>query len=73
MNDSLAQGSVSVNVPQFYTPPVEGMSQVSVMNLTSAGAEASMSHPHEKRRTISLPDVCRESSHLKGGAHVLGV
>ncbi|XP_036928055.1 uncharacterized protein LOC119004878 isoform X1 [Acanthopagrus latus] len=59
MNDTLAQGSVSVNVPQFYAPPVEGMSQVSVMNLTSAGAEAPASHPHEKRRTISVPDVCR--------------
>ncbi|KAE8290100.1 Adapter protein CIKS Connection to IKK and SAPK/JNK Nuclear factor NF-kappa-B activator 1 [Larimichthys crocea] len=52
-------GSVSVNVPHFFTPPVEGVSQVSVMNLSSAGAEASVSHPHEKRRTISLPDVCR--------------
>ncbi|XP_070776824.1 E3 ubiquitin ligase TRAF3IP2-like [Enoplosus armatus] len=59
MNDSLAQGGVSVNVPQFSAPPVEGMSQVSVMNLSSAGAEASVSHPHEKRRTISLPDECR--------------
>ncbi|XP_029316350.1 uncharacterized protein LOC115027271 [Cottoperca gobio] len=55
----LAQGSVSVNVPQFSVPPVEGMSQVSVMNLSSAGAGASVSHPHEKRRTISLPDECR--------------
>lgn len=59
MNDSLAQGSVSVNVPQFLAPPVEGMSQVSVMNLSSA--EAGVSHPHEKNRTISLPDVSRES------------
>ncbi|XP_044023186.1 E3 ubiquitin ligase TRAF3IP2-like isoform X2 [Siniperca chuatsi] len=54
INDILAQESVSVNVPQFSVPPVEGMSQVSVMNLSSAAAEASVSHPHEKRRTISL-------------------
>ncbi|XP_040916827.1 E3 ubiquitin ligase TRAF3IP2-like isoform X2 [Toxotes jaculatrix] len=38
---------------------MEGVSQVSVMNLSSAGAEESASHPHEKRRTISLPDECR--------------
>ncbi|CAJ1073339.1 uncharacterized protein LOC109987580 [Xyrichtys novacula] len=57
MSGSLAQGSVSVNVPQFSVPPVEGVSQVSVMNLSSA--EASVSHQHEKRRTISLPDECR--------------
>ena len=60
MNDSMAQGSVSVNVPQFFVPPVEGVSQVSVMNLGSARPEASVSHPHEKRRTISLPADCRE-------------
>ncbi|XP_074516804.1 uncharacterized protein LOC141783415 [Sebastes fasciatus] len=59
MNDSVAQGSVSVNVPHFSVPPLEGVSQVSVMNLSSAGAEASVSHPQEKRRTISLPDECR--------------
>ncbi|XP_054469266.1 E3 ubiquitin ligase TRAF3IP2-like [Anoplopoma fimbria] len=59
VNDSAAEGSVSVNVPQFNVPPMEGVSQVSVMNLSSAGAEASVSHPHEKRRTISLPDECR--------------
>uniref|UniRef100_UPI0037E7A9F1 E3 ubiquitin ligase TRAF3IP2-like n=1 Tax=Semicossyphus pulcher TaxID=241346 RepID=UPI0037E7A9F1 len=60
LNDSLDQGAVSVNVPQFSVPPVEGVSQVSVMNLSSAGAaEASGSHPHEKRRTISLPEECR--------------
>ncbi|XP_020494350.2 E3 ubiquitin ligase TRAF3IP2-like [Labrus bergylta] len=60
MNPSLAQGCVSVNVPQFFNPPVEGVSQVSVMNPSSAGAaEASVSHKHEKRRTISLPDECR--------------
>ncbi|XP_031703382.1 adapter protein CIKS-like isoform X2 [Anarrhichthys ocellatus] len=29
------------------------------MNLSSAGAEASASHPHEKKRTISLPDESR--------------
>ncbi|XP_078134334.1 E3 ubiquitin ligase TRAF3IP2-like isoform X4 [Sander vitreus] len=59
MNDSMAQGSVSVNMPQFSVPPVEGVSQVSVMNLSSARAEESVSHPREKRRTISLPDECR--------------
>ncbi|XP_049917850.1 E3 ubiquitin ligase TRAF3IP2-like [Epinephelus moara] len=59
LNDSVAQGSVSVNVPQFSVPPVEGVSQVSVMNLGPTGAEASVSHPQEKRRTISLPDECR--------------
>ncbi|XP_028422166.1 adapter protein CIKS-like [Perca flavescens] len=46
-------------MPQFSMPPVEGVSQVSVMNLSSAKAEGSVSHPHEKRRTISLPDECR--------------
>lgn len=61
MNDSLAQGAVSVNVPQFSVPPVDNVSQVSVMNLSPAGAGASASHPHEKRRTISLPNECRES------------
>ncbi|XP_031703383.1 adapter protein CIKS-like isoform X3 [Anarrhichthys ocellatus] len=59
MNHSVAQGSVSVNVPQFSVPPLEGVSQVKVMNLSSAGAEASASHPHEKKRTISLPDESR--------------
>ncbi|GLD69352.1 E3 ubiquitin ligase TRAF3IP2-like isoform X1 [Lates japonicus] len=59
MNDSVTQGGVSVNVPQFSIPPVEGVSQVSVMNLSTVGAEAAASHPHEKRRTISLPDECR--------------
>ncbi|XP_042357276.1 uncharacterized protein LOC121954033 [Plectropomus leopardus] len=59
MNDSMVQRCVSVNVPQFSVPPAEGVSQVSVMNLNSVGAEASVSHPHEKRRTISLPDDCR--------------
>ncbi|XP_071354080.1 uncharacterized protein [Trachinotus anak] len=59
MSDGVAQGSVSVNVPQFSVPPEDGVSQVSVMNLSSAGAEASVSHPHERRRTISLPDECR--------------
>ncbi|KAM7376053.1 hypothetical protein PAMP_005802 [Pampus punctatissimus] len=59
MNDSAAQGGVSVNVPQFSVPPVQGVTQVSVMSLSSAGAEASAPHPHEKRRTISLPNECR--------------
>ncbi|XP_074548563.1 E3 ubiquitin ligase TRAF3IP2-like [Halichoeres trimaculatus] len=57
MNDSISQGSVSVNMPQFSIPPVEGVSQVSVMNPNSA--EASVSHQHKKKRTISLPDDCR--------------
>lgn len=48
-----------MNVPQFFVPPVEGVSQVSVMNLSPAGEEASVSHPQEKRRTISLPEECR--------------
>ncbi|XP_042244822.1 uncharacterized protein LOC121881208 [Thunnus maccoyii] len=59
MNDSTARGGVSVNVPQFSVPPVESVSQISVMSLSSAGAEASASHPHEKRQTISLPNECR--------------
>ncbi|KAK9534352.1 hypothetical protein VZT92_009398 [Zoarces viviparus] len=59
MNHSVAQGGVSVNVPQFSIPPLEGVSRVKVMDLSSAGAEASASHPHEKRRTISLPDESR--------------
>ncbi|XP_069008654.1 uncharacterized protein [Embiotoca jacksoni] len=59
MCDSLAQGSVWVNVPQFSAPPVEGVSQVNVLNLSPAGAEQSVSHPQGKRRTISLPDECR--------------
>ncbi|XP_039641247.1 E3 ubiquitin ligase TRAF3IP2-like isoform X2 [Perca fluviatilis] len=61
-NDSqncVAQGSVSVNMPQFSVPRMEGVSQVSGMNLSSARAEGSVSHPHEKRRTISLPEECR--------------
>jgi len=57
----VAQGGVSVNVPQFFVPPVEGVSQVSVVNLIPAGEEASVSHPQEKRRTINLPEECRES------------
>lgn len=61
LNDGMAQGSVSVNVPQFSVPPLQGVAQVSVISPSSAGAEASVSQPHEKRRTISLPDVCRES------------
>lgn len=61
MMDAVAQGGVSVNVPQFFVPPVEAVSQVSVMNPSTAGAEVSDLHPHEKRRTVSLPAVCRES------------
>nr|XP_040055725.1 E3 ubiquitin ligase TRAF3IP2-like [Gasterosteus aculeatus aculeatus] len=51
---SLARGNVSVNVPQFSAPPLEGAAQVNVMN-----SEASFSHPYERRRTVSLPDECR--------------
>ncbi|AWP16307.1 putative adapter protein CIKS-like [Scophthalmus maximus] len=60
VSGSVTQPRVSVNVPQFSVPPVEGVSQVTVMNLSSAGAEASVSHPHEGRRTVSLPDECRD-------------
>ncbi|KAI3367181.1 hypothetical protein L3Q82_008240 [Scortum barcoo] len=59
-SDCVAPGSVSVNVPQFSVPAVEGVSEVSVMSLSSVGAEASVSCPHKKRRTISLPDECRD-------------
>ncbi|KAL6105444.1 traf3ip2 [Pungitius sinensis] len=54
MIDSMAPGNVSVNVPQYSAPPLEGVSQVNVMN-----PEASFSHPYERRRPISLPDECR--------------
>lgn len=54
-------GGVSVNVPQFFVPPVENMSKVTVGDPGSSGPEAPVSHPHEKQRSISLPDVCRES------------
>ncbi|XP_026161895.1 uncharacterized protein LOC113129894 [Mastacembelus armatus] len=59
MNDNMGLETVSINVPQFTVPPVEGVSQVSVTNLCSAGAEASASHSHEKR-TINLPDESRK-------------
>ncbi|XP_041828481.1 E3 ubiquitin ligase TRAF3IP2-like [Melanotaenia boesemani] len=55
-NDRVAQGGVSVNVPQFSVPPVEGLSQVSVERLSSA---AVVSNPQEKRSAISLPEECR--------------
>ncbi|XP_022056797.1 uncharacterized protein LOC110955924 [Acanthochromis polyacanthus] len=58
-HDGFMCDSVTVNVPQFSVPPVEGVSQVSVMNLNSAGAEESASHPQDKRRTVSVPDECR--------------
>ncbi|KAF3845027.1 hypothetical protein F7725_008190, partial [Dissostichus mawsoni] len=58
MNSMVAQGGVSVNVPQFFVPRWR-VSQVSVMNLSPAGEEPSVSHPQEKRRTISLPEECR--------------
>lgn len=54
-------GSVSVNVPQFSLPTVEDVSRVSMLNVRSAGAEESASHPHGKRKSIRLPDECRES------------
>ncbi|KAK2826419.1 hypothetical protein Q5P01_020633 [Channa striata] len=59
LEDSVAPGGVSVNVPQFSIPHVESMSQVGVMNLSSAGGETFVSHSHEKRRTIRLPDEQR--------------
>ncbi|XP_035023079.1 E3 ubiquitin ligase TRAF3IP2 [Hippoglossus stenolepis] len=59
MSDGVTQAGVSVNVPQFSVPPIMGVSQVSVMNLSPAGAEAPVSHPLERRRTVSLPDECR--------------
>ena len=66
----LLRSSYSINMPQYSTPPVEGVFQVSVKNLAaqeesspSGGAAGGMSDPLEKRRTISLPDECRESPH----------
>lgn len=61
LNDNAAQGGVSVNMPQFSIPPVQGVSQVSVMSPSAAGADRFASHPREKRRTISLPNECSES------------
>ncbi|XP_039898337.1 uncharacterized protein LOC120740213 [Simochromis diagramma] len=52
-------GSVSVNVPQFSLPTVEDVSRVSMLNVGSAGGEESASHPHGKRKSIRLPDECR--------------
>lgn len=57
-------GSVSVNVPHFSLPTVEDVSRVSMLNVGSAGAEESASHPHGKRKGIRLPDECRESLFL---------
>ncbi|XP_068195621.1 E3 ubiquitin ligase TRAF3IP2-like [Antennarius striatus] len=54
-----AQGGVSVNVPQFFLPPTESMSQVSEMNPSSAGMEVCATHPREERRAINLPEECR--------------
>lgn len=56
-----AVGGVSVNVPQFFVPPVDSMSQVSVMDLRSAEATGFVSDPCETRRTVGLPKVSRES------------
>ncbi|CAL8273699.1 unnamed protein product [Merluccius merluccius] len=64
------QGGFSVNVPQFSLPRAECMSQVSVMNLdpldplgggprSGLGDGACCSQPSEMRKTISLPDNCR--------------
>ncbi|XP_028293362.1 adapter protein CIKS-like isoform X2 [Gouania willdenowi] len=53
--DSLSHGGVSVNVPLFSVPPVEELSQLIMMNSSSAGDRRTGSHPHEKMRTISLP------------------
>ncbi|KAM4625287.1 uncharacterized protein ACJ7VT_003757 [Polymixia lowei] len=62
-SDGAPRGGFSVNVPQFSVPPAEGVSQVSVMNLsapgsTSAPEAGAFSEPREKR-IISLPDECR--------------
>ncbi|RVE57393.1 hypothetical protein OJAV_G00215780 [Oryzias javanicus] len=51
-------GSVSVNVPQFSTPPVDAVSQVDMLKLSSAAGESS-SHLQGRTGTISLPDECR--------------
>lgn len=56
-----AVGGVSVNVPQFFVPPADSMSQVSVMDPRSAGAPGSASDPCETRRTVSLPKMSSES------------
>ncbi|XP_076021642.1 uncharacterized protein LOC143012422 [Genypterus blacodes] len=56
-DDSKPRGGVTVNMPQFSLPPSEGVSQISVMNLSSSGADVAASQA--KTRTISLPDECR--------------
>lgn len=56
-----AVGGVSVNVPQFFIPPADSMSQVSVMDLRSVESAGSVSDPCETRRTVSLPKMSRES------------
>lgn len=60
-SSSLAQGNVSINVPQIIFPG--DMSQVRVMNLRSGGAE--MSPRTQNRRIISLPEACSESLTIK--------
>lgn len=50
-----------MNVPQFFVPPVESMSQVSVASQNPAEAGGSASHWREKRQTISLSTASRES------------
>ncbi|KAG7511329.1 hypothetical protein JOB18_047078 [Solea senegalensis] len=57
VSDSTAQANVSVNVPHFSSPPVEGVSQLSVMS--SGGAVAAVSRSHGSRRCVDLPDECR--------------
>lgn len=54
-------GGVSVNVPQFFVPPADSMSQVSVMDHRSAQAAGSVSDPRETQRTVSLPKMSSES------------
>lgn len=56
-------GGVSVNVPQFFVPPADSMSQVSVMDLGAAG---SVTDPCETRQTVSLPKMSRESLSATG-------
>ncbi|XP_024128709.1 uncharacterized protein LOC112146888 [Oryzias melastigma] len=57
-SDGGPPGSVSVNVPQFSTPPVDAVSQVDMLKLSSAAGESS-SHLQGRTGTISLPDECR--------------
>lgn len=65
MSDALPRPAYSINMPQYSTPAVGGVSQVSVTSLVvqgdsaPAGATGGVSDPQEIRRAISLPDECR--------------